>query len=67
MGQNAEVARYLSPADIRDATRPESYIGTAVSQVNESSRRSATSIRTAMRILRKTVLSPAGGSKSRRK
>ena len=67
MGQNAEVARYLSPADIRAATRPESYIGTAVSQVNESSRMSTTNVQTAMRILRKTVLTPAGSSKSRRK
>lgn len=62
MAQNKEVARYLTASDIREAMRPENYVGTAVSQVNEAGRLSAGTVRSAMQILRRTVLGPAGSS-----
>lgn len=36
--ENPEVRRYLSPTDIRAMANPQFYIGTAVSQVEESAR-----------------------------
>jgi adenylosuccinate lyase len=59
MAHNAEVARYLTAADIREATRPESYIGTAISQVNEATKLCASTKRSALHTLRRTVTGPA--------
>lgn len=50
-----EVTKYLSPAEIRDAFRPEAYIGTAVEQVERTLRACAERTANAMRILRSTV------------
>ena len=65
MSRNAAVTRYLTPQEIHAASRPESYIGTAVRQVNESTAMCAKQVGAASRIFRETVFRRAGNPRRR--
>ncbi len=67
MSRNTDVTRYLTSRDIHMASRPESYIGTAVRQVNETTDMCAKQVSSAQRIFRRTVYGGAPRSARRRK
>jgi adenylosuccinate lyase len=61
----SEVTKYLSAAEIRDAFRPEAYIGTAIEQVERTTRACVERTAGAMRIFRSTVFAGSGGTGTR--
>ena len=56
MCQNAEVAKYLSADEIRMAFKPESYIGTATQQVDETAAACGARVAAAQKMFRKMSL-----------
>ena len=55
MAADREVTKYLSPAEIRDACKPEHYIGTAVRQVERTTDACAQRIKDALGIFRTII------------
>lgn len=66
MSAHREVTQYLSPVEIREAARPEAYIGTAVEQVAATTAACITRTAAAMRIFRSTVFVTPGGPRRTR-
>jgi adenylosuccinate lyase len=52
MSADAEVTRYLSPVEIREACRPEQYVGTALQQVERTTAACARRVASALSLLR---------------
>ena len=67
MSASSEVTRYLSPAEIRDACRPEEYIGTAIEQVNRTTQACAQRVARAAAIFRTTIFKQARQGRARGK
>jgi 3-carboxy-cis,cis-muconate cycloisomerase len=55
MSADAEVTKYLTPAEIREACRPERYIGTALQQVDRTTAACSERVTRALAIFRSTV------------
>ena len=61
MAGDPEVKKYMTAAEIRDACRPERYIGTAVEQVERTTNACAARVTGALRAFRKTIFATPGG------
>ena len=55
MSEDPEVAKYLSCDEIREACRPERYVGTAMQQVDRTTAESARHVMGAQKKFRATV------------
>jgi adenylosuccinate lyase len=66
MTGDEQVASYLSAGEIRDALRPERYIGTALEQVADSTEACGRKVREMKRVLDRTLFKPARSELSAR-
>ena len=65
MAKDAKVGEYLSEKEIHDALDPQHYIGTAVEQVERSTKACAKKNRDSNRIFNRALLKPARASEQR--